>query len=177
MSWGDAFQADDQVEEAYLSVERLLQEIDLKWAALAAATAGLSEAEMDLPNVVGSWSVRETLAHIAAWEQEGARRIDLLASGGGDDLVWPTRDEEDEFNARAVAACAGLTPAQVIRRLEDSHRDFTQMIAAFADELAATSPAVRPEEWIAGWTYLHYEEHAPQIWAFRSARLEGAKSG
>jgi hypothetical protein len=176
MTWDD-FPATDPAEESYLRLERLLQEIDLKWADLAAATRGLSEADLEAPGVVGEWSVRETLAHIAAWEQEGARRIDLIVNGGGAGLRWPDRQDENEFNAAAVAACRGLSTPQVVRRLEDAHRDFTQMVAACADELATAGLPMAPEEWIAGWTYLHYEEHAPQIWAYRSSRLEGAKSG
>lgn len=163
-------------EEAFLEdepvgpLESLLHEIESRWSELGAATRGLSLEELIEPNVVGTWSIKEVLAHIAAWEQEGARRIEEIIHGNGANLRWPDRDEENAFNAEAVAWALTKSVDEVVKRLEEAHRDFMDLLASFGDEVMLAELEVPAAEWVPGWTYLHYQEHAPQIWAFKNAR-------
>jgi hypothetical protein len=47
------------------------------------------------------------------------------------------------------------------------------MLATFGDELAAADLEVRAAEWIPGWTYMHYQHHAPEIWRLKHSQSEG----
>jgi hypothetical protein len=155
-------------------LEQLLAEIDAGWRRLAAAVRGLSEAELMQPGAVGEWSVKDVIAHVTAWEQEGARRIDAILHGEGASLHWhDSREEEDAFNAASVARSAASPVSAVVQSLEDAHRDFVGLIAAFGDELTRPEVSIRAEEWLPGWTYLHYQEHVPQILEFRERRAKG----
>jgi hypothetical protein len=156
-------------EESLGSLDDVINEIEARWSDLAVAVRGLSDADICRPNVVGAWSIKNVLAHIAAWEQEGARRIDEITRGNGPALTWPSREEEDSFNAAAAAASEGRTVDQVVKSLEEAHQDFMDLLATFGDELMTANLEVSAQEWIPGWTYLHYQEHAPQIWAHKNA--------
>ena len=87
---------------------------------LLAALDGLSEGELTRSGAVGRWSVRDVLAHILAWEEEAVTRLDLLAAERPQDFARITNEEELEaWNARAHERNAGLSLAEVMRRLED----------------------------------------------------------
>lgn len=45
----------------------LLAEIDKAWSALEKYLATLTDAQMHEPDIVGHWSVKDVLAHLAAW--------------------------------------------------------------------------------------------------------------
>lgn len=171
MTLDDYFEEDAFLEDEPVgALETLLHEIESRWSDLGAATRGLTDAELIEPNVCGPWSIKDVLAHIAAWEQEGARRIDEIVHGNGPELKWPDRDEENEFNSAAVETSRGKSPDEVVKRLEEAHRDFMDMLASFGEEVMLAELEVPAAEWVPGWTYLHYQEHAPQIWAFKNQR-------
>jgi len=50
--------------------QELLDDLKVARAELLSAIEGLSEQETVCPGVVGEWSVKDTLAHIAAWDKE-----------------------------------------------------------------------------------------------------------
>jgi uncharacterized protein (TIGR03083 family) len=167
----DFFEDEDIFEdEPAGALESLLHEIESRWRDLSAAARGLSEDEMLLPGAVGGWSVKDVLAHIAAWEQEGARRIDEIVRGNGAVLAWPNRDEENAFNAAAIEESAAKSLDEVVKRLEEAHRDFMDMLASFGEEVMLAELEVPAVEWVPGWTYLHYQEHTPEIWAYKNSR-------
>ena len=149
-------------------IDSLVQEIEASWRELAASVRDLSPEMRVRPGTVGDWSVKEVIAHIAAWEAEAARRIDVIISGFGAELTWPTREEEDAFNAAAAAAACEAEFEAVEKKLEEAHRDFTELLYAFGEEILATPLDVPATDWIPGWTYLHYQEHAPQIRALKA---------
>ena len=150
------------------TVDSLVEEIESSWRDLAAAVRDLAPEVRVRSNAVGDWSVKEVIAHIAAWEAEAARRIDVIVNGGGSALSWPTREEEDAFNAQAAAEATGLDFDRVERKLEEAHRDFLELLYAFGEEILATPLEVAATDWIPGWSYLHYQEHVPQIRALKA---------
>lgn len=152
------------------SLDDLLEQIEANWGELAAAARGLGETDMMRPAALGDWSIKDLFAHIAAWEEEAVRRINEIVQGNGAALSWPSRAEEDEFNAAAVERSRALTSDQVIRRLEECHQDLMDMLATFGEELAVADLEVKAAEWVPGWTYMHYQHHTPEIWQLKDPR-------
>lgn len=68
--------------------------------------AGVPEAELVRSRTQGGWSVKDILAHIAAWEEEAIRRFVLIARGRGVQIYFYDVDPRavDRFNARVVPA-------------------------------------------------------------------------
>src|SRR5579864_5560528 len=88
---------------------------------LIAADAAVTQGSLlDAP-----WGIREILAHVAAWEAEGMRRIPQL--DGGTDAVGY---DVDAFNAAAAASVAGQSLGQVRATLLDTHERFLNMLDA-----------------------------------------------
>ena len=145
-----------------------------EWLALEAALAGLSDARMLEAGVVGVWSVKDLLGHMAYWAQEAAKNTELVKAGQQSQIVRPdTSKAIDRWNAREQRLRAGRSLAEVRYELEESHQ---RALAALAD---------LPEEKLSlnldGGTFLelyavdtcdHYREHTDQIMAWRK-RLDG----
>jgi hypothetical protein len=72
---------------------------------LEAVIARFSDEELITPGRLGDWSLREVLAHIAAWDRWGQRVIEIRLTD--DDLPADMKEEAqnpDPFNARAAEA-------------------------------------------------------------------------
>jgi hypothetical protein len=49
--------------------DQLLKDIRTEWSRLEKSLSALTEEEMTKPGIVGAWSIKDILAHLAAWEQ------------------------------------------------------------------------------------------------------------
>jgi uncharacterized damage-inducible protein DinB len=136
---------------------------------LLAALNGLSEDEMARPAAVGRWSVRDVLAHILAWDEEAATRLELLAAGRPQDFARITNEEELEaWNASAHERYAGLALAEVMRRLEAVQGRILVGLDSLSDERLGTDAGPVPvRHWLPECTYAHEEEHCADILAWR----------
>jgi hypothetical protein len=139
---------------------RLLQEAEEAFGDLRQAIDGLDDAR--LTRVwLGTWSIREILIHISGWHQE---MIPALARVGAGETAYPdgTYEDFDNWNARFVDARRGVKVADVIARLEASHRDFLRAADAVPDERFDSATGL-----LEGCGTAHYREHAGQIRAWR----------
>jgi uncharacterized protein (TIGR03083 family) len=97
----------------------IFEELDHTRAALLEAVEGLGEDALDRKGVVGEWSVKNVLAHIAAWEewvvQALPRRLD---TGTTPDDFRARVADEDRFNAEEVAKREELTPSEQLIELQ-----------------------------------------------------------
>jgi uncharacterized protein (TIGR03083 family) len=97
----------------------ILEELARTRAALIDAIAGLDEDALDRKGIVGEWSVKNVLAHIAAWEAWVVQALPHRIATGKtpEDFRARVRDE-DRFNAEEVAEREELTPAEQLIELE-----------------------------------------------------------
>jgi hypothetical protein len=119
----------------------------------------------------GKWSVKDTLAHIAGWEQilvrfhlSGQALEDVIQMEGAQYRVTSF----DEINEHLYHRFAELTHEQVEKLLADSHNQVLEALEAFPeDQLHLPHPRLSVGEaaslnwidYIAANTYEHYEEH------------------
>jgi len=155
------------MEEA--SKVRVEKRMNREWAALEVALAGLSDEQMLEKDVVGEWSVKDLLGHMAFWAQQAAKNTELVKTGRQDKIVRPANPETtDRWNARERHARAHRPLAEVQRELEESHR---QALAALADlpeeKLSLELDGGIFLELYAVDTYDHYREHIAQVLSWR----------
>ena len=144
--------------------QELLQQADTDFAGLKAATAGLGEAEMTRV-WLGTWGVREILAHISSWHREMIPALGRMARGERPLLEGVSYEDADAWNARFVSAKVGVPLAEVVRELGASHRDFVAAAAAVPDtRFEAGKTAARIVDLNGPH---HYREHAAQIREWR----------
>ncbi len=138
---------------------------------LEATIAGLDEADMARPGVVGDWSVKDVLAHIAAWEAELVTALWYITLGRRPRLA--DIRNVDSWNARRYQE---NKDRPLDRVLADYHGIYTQLLQR-VDKLSddeLNDPGRydwtqgRPlADVIAENSYAHEEEHAAQIEAYR----------
>jgi hypothetical protein len=124
------------------------------------------------------WSVKDHLAHLAAWEMGivALRRKENRweAMGLPKDIMSQIKDEDD-LNERIHNNSRDHSLAEVRAAFEDAHQQMVSAISNLTDaDLVKTYSYFQPDEpgdddgqpiWprIVGNTYGHYEEHTPWI--------------
>jgi hypothetical protein len=147
----------------------LQQRMNQEWSALGAALAGLSDARMLEAGVVGAWSVKDLLGHVAYWAQEAAKNTQLVKAGRQDQIVRPdTSKAIDRWNAREQRLRAGRALPELRYELEESHQRALAALSGLPEEkLSLNLDGGTFLELYAVDTYDHYREHTDQILAWR----------
>jgi hypothetical protein len=101
------------------ALNRVLAELSHTRDALLAAISGLDESALDRKGVVGDWSIKNVLAHIAAWEAWVVEALPARMISGTTPQDFRQRaEDEDRFNAEEVAEREELTPDEQLMELE-----------------------------------------------------------
>jgi hypothetical protein len=147
--------------------EDLLNEAAREYKALHEALQGLNEAQMT-EVWLGTWSVRDIVAHIAGWHQEMSPALERLARGERPVQEGVSYDDVDAWNARFVDARRGTTVADVLLELDKTHEGFLRAAAAVPAE--RFQPGKTAWKIVDGNSAHHYREHGQQVRAWRTAR-------
>src|SRR5262249_48441912 len=117
---------------------------------------------------LGTWSVKDIVAHMAGWHREMAPALERLARGAKPIADGISYDDVDAWNARFTAAARDTSVADVLLELDRAHEYF--MLAA--DKVPAERFVPGKTAWkiVDGNSAHHYREHAEQILAWRAAR-------
>ena len=116
--------------------DALLDELDVARASFHAALADVDAALVTIPGVVGDWSVRDLVVHVAAWCEHAVAAIDLASAGRGAEFGY-SRDETDAMNERILAEGRALSPSAVLAREEAAFTAFRERVAGADAELCA----------------------------------------
>jgi hypothetical protein len=147
--------------------QELLNEAAREYKAFHEALQGLNEAQ--LTEVwLGTWSVKDIVAHIAGWHEELGPALERLSRGERPIREGVSYDDVDAWNARFAAARRNTAVADVLLELDKTHEYFLRAAAAV--------PAERFQPGKTAWkivdqnTAHHYREHADQIRAWRGSK-------
>jgi hypothetical protein len=148
----------------------LLDRIQVEHHRLEILLAQLDENQMVQPGVAGSWSVKDILAHITAWEQHMLQCLHETLQGLTPVLPankhalhhWNVRIyEENQFKPLAEVQAAFQQSSQEV---------FKKIEATSEEELLREIQGAWPEgplwQGIADNTCAHYKEHAASIRAW-----------
>jgi uncharacterized protein (TIGR03083 family) len=161
-----------------MTKRELLEAIQKGRAEFEAMLAGLSPAQMTTPGVMGEWSVKDILGHLAMWESRLVTTLYAIERGATPKM-FHTQAEVDKANAESYAEQRDrpldrvlsdfhAVHAQLLKRLETvTDRDLTdpQRFKWMEGELL--------EKLVASDTFDHYAEHRPMIEAWRSRIADG----
>ena len=153
-----------------MTKDELLANIRRDRALLDALVAGLGEAQMLEPALDDGWSVKDVLAHIAAWEQLCTSWLDAIARG-----ETPERPEVQDVNgtnARFHEQARATPLADVVAESARSYQSIVEAVkrlpaADLADEKHFGWPTARV---VSANTDDHYREHIAQIEAWLQSR-------
>ena len=148
---------------APLNKSDILAQVDVGWRELREGIRHLGRGGMRERTPTG-WTYKDLIAHLAAWEEEAARRLRALATGGAVP-VFGSDAEIDAFNARAVEERSLVGAEAIVDELEAAHRQLVKVVADLSEEIVADT---RAQRWIGGNTFGHYAEHRDELRAFTS---------
>ncbi|HEY6190199.1 MAG TPA: DinB family protein [Pyrinomonadaceae bacterium] len=141
-------------------IEERVRDSHLK---LLKALDGLTEEEATRVGLNPQWSIKDALAHVVAWESQGADTIREIQAG-----TWKpqrlNKEMIDEFNARAVEVRRELSMREVSDEFNAAHSRMESLIASLPDEIEESSPTYK---FIEGVTFRHMTHHAAQIEEWR----------
>lgn len=111
-------------------------------AALARERALLLEAVQHVPGealtrkgVVGAWSIKDVLAHLADQERLVAQVLpQRLTAGGAPQIVTLINADADAWNARQIEASEFLTFSEQLQQLEQARQALVQTIHDVGEE-------------------------------------------
>ena len=145
----------------------LLNAAAREYKAFHEALHGLNE-EQAAETWLGSWSVKEIVAHISGWHREMVPALERLARGERPIGEGVSYDDVDAWNARFLAAKKDWPLAEILLELDRSHESFMHAAAAVPE--ARVQSGTTAYRIIDACTAHHYREHGDQIRAWRAAR-------
>ena len=149
----------------------LMKRIEREWSALMRAIGSVTPEQMSAP-MAGGWSIKDNLAHLAAWEQflvhhhiQGQPPHQVMQI----DIETFKRLDETGINAMIRKVNRFRPAADVLANLRRSHDEVLRTLEAMSfDDLMKPRYSDDPEKrpligWVVGNTYEHYNEHRGNI--------------
>jgi hypothetical protein len=151
-------------------VTKLLKRLDTAWVAFKGSFADLPDSRLIEPGVMGDWSVKDILGHVTTWEEEALKHLPLIIEGGRPPR-YVAYGGVDAFNARMTEQKRGLSPAEVRRQLDETHRRLVDFVRNAPEDQLGGETRFRRRLRLD--TYGHYPEHTEAIRAWREQRSAG----
>jgi len=149
----------------------LLAHLAAERAGLLEQLIGLDERTLTEVPVLNGWTIKDLLAHIAAWDRWELREMKRMVRGDPPDLT-AVRDM-DGFNAAVVSAWRDRTLSEVLVELQDGRAAWVAWLRTLAEEEFFRRRLFEGEDWcFSGCVEIqwrHDAEHAAQIAAWREA--------
>ena len=154
---------------------QLLRRIDERWITFVGSYSGLSDREMIDPGVIGTWSVKDIIAHVKSWEEEALAHLPVILAGGRPPRYSVTHGGIDAFNAQMTQRNRDVPLFEVMRRQDETHRRLLSFIQGVPEETLATDTRFRRRLRLD--TYSHYPIHARAIRKWREHRSASCSAG
>jgi hypothetical protein len=142
------------------TVRELTDRIEASWQGWVDAVEGIPETRLAEP-MVGHWSTKDLLGHVAFWEDWVIGDCRRILSGGSD-----SGEDLDEVNQRQVAESKDASVAAQKRYRDEAHARLTAFLATIPEGEPAFPQLVAT---LGDETWGHYDEHADQVRAWRAA--------
>jgi hypothetical protein len=147
--------------------EELLARAARQYNGFEAAIHGLNEDQLS-EIWLGTWSIRDIVAHLSGWHREMGPALERLARGERPFPSGTSHDDADAWNAKFASAKKDWPLDEILLDLDRSHEYFMRLAAAVPeDRLEPGRTAHRIIEAVA---VHHYEEHGAEILAWRQRR-------
>ena len=151
----------------------LMNMIQMEYAQFESLIAPLSKEQLCKVPFKGEWSIKDIMAHIAAWEQLCTSWLDECARG---ETPHPSERVDIESNDRIYRESRDRPLAEIQELFHQTHQQFLHQVDLLfqtltEEEINASHRFAWTEAWpgssliavIADNSYEHYYDHAQQI--------------
>lgn len=150
--------------------EALVKDLDGEYENLYGILMTLSDADKARP-ILDAWSVKDVLAHMAAWLREGARALEGLGRGERSTPEGSNSGDVDARNACFVEQWRGASVVEVETELHVAREAFVRAMRSLPQERFAEGEAARCIVFEEGID--HFREHAQQIFEWKEREEVG----
>jgi uncharacterized damage-inducible protein DinB len=105
---------------------------------------GLTESESSISGSMGTWSVKDVIAHMVYWDEEFLEGLKILREGKYPDYL---DSDWDEVNAREVESRKGLSLEELARSLGQSGEMIRQYLEGLGEEEFSASRGLKWRDW------------------------------
>lgn len=147
--------------------QELLKRAAEEYRAFHATIEGLNEEQLGEP-WLGTWSIREIVAHFVGWHREMIPALQRLARGERPMPAGVSYEDVDAWNAQFAATGAGKRVTDLLLEFDASHQDFITAAAAVPDE--RYEPGKTTYRIVDLNSAHHYKDHGAQILEWRASR-------
>ncbi|MEX2426171.1 MAG: maleylpyruvate isomerase N-terminal domain-containing protein [Thermomicrobiaceae bacterium] len=146
--------------------KRIIEQVNRNWSELIGILERFSKEELETPNVIGIWSLKDLIGHLETWDRIAIKKLDN-AERGIEQNWWEVDDHPyasvDEFN-EADADSNRHKPIPQLR--EELHVAHGELLEKLEKSPATTAELVRED------TYDHYAVHLNDIRHWQSSRAQ-----
>ncbi len=129
------------------------------------AISGLTEEQLTREATIGTWSIKDVLAHLGAWD--GEVLIWLERSSRGEE-IGPFIDESvDEWNTQRVAERRRLPLVDVMQEFNENFDQLLAQLERAPDDAIPLGPNGWDSSARLWWLTEHEQEHASAIKEYR----------
>jgi len=140
-------------------------------AAVEAALAGLSDAQLTEPGALGAWSVKDILSHLTAWEAEAVTVLAKVRRGRKPGRIPWADAEVDALNAKWYKENRSRPLDRVLADFRGVRAQMLRQVEAMSDqEIAEPRPWFENRallEMIKSETFEHEAEHLAHLLEWR----------
>lgn len=164
-----------------MSKAELISRIESERRALEETLARIPAEDMLAEGVVGWWSVKDVLAHIAMWYSRAVTLLFQAERGGALQLPRSNAPDWSDINARDYASQKDRPLDRIQADFHGAHQQLIKRLNAWADEAALFDPRRYPAlkgralaEYLWDYTGGHSAEHRAQIESWLAGRPRAA---
>lgn len=151
-----------------MSKPDFLERVRAGRAELNVGISGLTEDQLTQDIVSGEWTVKDILAHLAAWQGEALLAAERVARGEPHGYHGYLVEESiDEWNRRRVEERRRLPLVDVMQEFNDAHDALIEALARCPEDGGAAGPDWWEPTGPIWWLTEHDSEHVAAINAFR----------
>ncbi|MFN4294522.1 MAG: ClbS/DfsB family four-helix bundle protein [Thermoflexales bacterium] len=164
-----------------MSKAELISRIESERRALEETLARIPAEDMLAEGVVGWWSVKDVLAHIAMWYSRAVTLLFQAERGGALQLPRSNATDWSDINARDYASQKDRPLDRIQADFHGAHQQLIKRLNAWADEAALFDPRRYPAlkgralaDYLWDYTGGHSAEHRAQIESWLAGRPRAA---
>ncbi len=143
-----------QLKDAFLT------QMGKEWQRFLDTARGIPEDRLFTPGAVGHWSVRETVVHLSAWDEELTRVVERHRTSG-EETSYGDDEAVDRLNQAQVDEKRDMSMSQIWETLDANHTRMLGLLNGLPEE--AFAPGTYTGDNIATETLEHYREHREDI--------------
>jgi hypothetical protein len=148
--------------------EQLFARIHRHYDAFKDSLDGVSARHWRSRSVMGDWTLKDVVCHVATWDEEALKALPLMIQGKPPQRYADAYGGLDAFNElrRGEKADMGVVAAHV--EMEATHRELLAFLERLDESWFVSETPFRRRLRLD--TYSHYQEHTKAVWAWRRAR-------